>query len=269
MTVNLQDAQTLTYLACRLRAETYGCGNWDQAGTFSVIRELIGQNYAESLHRVVGHAMDPEARTPGAIRRPFVPKRTDEPGRRQPAKAGEDCLRHPGEYVGSCRPCSVEHLHAPTDPVLDDDRTAGRELLAEIRARRHGGNPEPSPAHGVPAPSEPPAPPVTSRADVGDDHGPASAGEPDRPETACAADGCYRPTRDGICDRCREKAAAEDIDAANAELVDRLRANERARAHTRPAPDPAAQTRYFTGVDYDPQRVHAAQARAATQRSNA
>lgn len=35
-----------------------------------------------------------------------------------------------------------------------------------------------SPAHGVGAPSEPPAPPASSGADEGDDHGPASAGAP-------------------------------------------------------------------------------------------
>lgn len=137
MTVNRSDAQLLTALACRLREETHGCGKWDNAGTYSVIRELIGQNYAETLHRVIGHAMDAEARTPGAIKRPFVPKRVEEPGRRQPAKAGEDCRLHPGEYVGSCRPCAVDQLEHPEDPVLDDpDRSAGRALLADIRARR-------------------------------------------------------------------------------------------------------------------------------------
>lgn len=269
MTIKLEDAQTLTYLAIRLRQETYGCGPWDHAGTFSVIRELIGQNYAETLHRIVGHAMDPEARTPGAIKRPFVPKRQDEPGRRMPAKPAEECRLHVGEYVGSCRACAVQHIDAPTDPILDDpDRSAGRQLREQLRARRLGVAPDPSPAHGVGAPSEPLAPPV-SQADEGDDHGPASAGEPDdRPETACAADGCYRPTRDGICDRCREKAAAEDIAAANVELVDRLKTQQWARAHDRPPADPGP-PRYFTGADINHDRVHAAQAEAAEQRSNA
>lgn len=138
MTTTIRDAQALTYLATRLRDETHGCAKWDQAGTYAVIRELIGQNLAETIHRIVGHALDPEARTPGAIRRPFVPTRTDEPGRRQPAKAGEDCRLHPGEYVGSCRPCAVDSIDHPADPVLDDDRSAGAALLAEIRARRSG-----------------------------------------------------------------------------------------------------------------------------------
>lgn len=140
MTTTISDVAALTHLAVRLREDTYGCGKWDHAGTNAVIRELIGQNLAETIHRVVGHSMDPAARTPGAIRRPFVPAKVDEPGRRQPAKAGEDCRLHPGEYVGSCRACAVDGISAPTDPVLDQDRTAGAALLAEIRARRLGAD---------------------------------------------------------------------------------------------------------------------------------
>lgn len=231
MTVRLDDVATLTYLARRLRKETYGCAQWDEAGTYSVIRGFVGHGYAETLHLVVGHSMDPKAQTPGAMKRPFVPKR-DDGGLRQPAKAGEDCKRHKGEYVGSCRLCAVEQLEHPQDPVLDDDdRTAGQRLRDELRARRLG------------AQAAAPVVPVD-----------------DRPETACAADGCFRPTRDGICDRCRETTAAEDIDTANAELIDRLRANERERAHTRPPADPEP-PRHFTGADINHDRVRAAMAR--------
>lgn len=88
---------------------------------------------------------------------------------------------------------------------------------------------------------------------------------PDRPETACAADGCYRPTRDGICDHCRAQAIDDDIEAANAALIARLHANERARAHTRPEPDPEP-PRHFTAADINHDRVHAAMARRS-QRS--
>lgn len=267
MTVQLDDAKVFTYLARRLRKETYGCAEWDEAGTYAVIREFVGHTYSETLHLVVGHAMDPAARTPGAMRRPFVPKR-DDGGRRQPAKAGEDCKRHAGEYVGSCRACAVEQYDAPTDPVLaDDDRSAGQRLRDELRARRLGGTPQPSPAPDVasePAVDDAAGAPGRAQPDVQQ-----RAGESDqRPETACAADGCYRPTRDGICDRCRQTAAAEDVATANTELIEQLHANDRARAHTRPPVDPGP-PRYFTSADYDPVRVHAAQARAATQRSNA
>jgi hypothetical protein len=243
MTVTKGDVQALTWLATRLREDTHGCGQWDAQGTYSVISEHLGHNLAETLHCVVGHALDPEARTPGAIRRPFVPKRIEEPGRRQPAKAGEDCKRHPGEYVGSCRACLVDVISTEHDPVLaDDDRTAGRALREQIRARRQGVT-ERGPELVVPIPDT-------------------------RPETACAAPGCFRPTRDGICDRCRAAAAAEAVQAANAELIERLHANERERARTRPAPDPDAPApRFYTSADYDPVKVHAAQARAAEQRS--
>lgn len=263
MTFTQRDAQALTYLATRLREDTRGCGKWDQNGTYAVLAELRGQSLAEVVHRVIGHAVDPEARTPGAIRRPFVPKRDTEPARRQPAKAGEDCKCHPGEYVGSCRACAVEILDAPTDPVLaDDDRSAGRALREQLRARRLG-LPEPSPAHELPAP------PASSGADQGDLHGHSSAGEPDdRPEVACAAPGCFRPTRDGICDRCRAAAIALDEQAANQALIERLRANERARAATRPEPSPEPPRR-FTSDDIDHDKVRAAMTRAATERNSA
>jgi hypothetical protein len=254
VTVSKGDAQALTWIARRLREDTHGCGPWDAAGTYAIIAELVGQNLAETVHRVIGHALDPEARTPGSIRRPFVPKR-DEPtgGRVKPAKAGEDCKRHPGEYVGSCRACLVDVISTEHDFVLaDDDRTAGRALREQIRARRLGVAPDPSPA------------PLPVR---GDGDPVAGAGESDRPETACLAPGCYRPTRDGICDRCRAKAATEDMQAANRELIGRLHANERERARNRPEPDPdAPPPRYFTSADYDPEKVHAAQARAAEER---
>lgn len=258
MTVSKGDVQALTWLARRLREDTDGCGQWDAAGTYAVIAEHIGQNLAETAHRVIGHALDPEARTPGSIRRPFVPKRADEPGRRQPAKAGEDCRRHPGEYVGSCRACNVEHLGTEHDPVVDDPtHTAGRQLREQIRARRQGSA---TAIHLTQPTSWADGDTVTILGTVVVD---------ERPETACSAPGCFRPTRDGICGRCRAAASAEDTQAANAELIDRLKANELERARTRPEPDPdAPEPRYFTSADYDPEKVHAAQARAAEQRSN-
>jgi hypothetical protein len=309
VTVSKGDAQALTWLARRLREDTHGCGPWDSAGTYAVITELVGQNLAETVHRVVGHALDPEARTPGAIRRPFIPKRIEEPGRRQPAKAGEDCKRHPGEYVGSCRPCNVEHLSTEHDVVLaDDDRTAGRALREQIRARRQAASGASSPdlVPSVTCAYHPSMPgdacdcaarvaALRSHTQASRDQGPDYCAEcseavsewvpwpcpttvalasratfepadHDRPETACAAPGCFRPTTDGICGRCRATAAAEAVQAANAELIERLHANERERARTRPPVDPGP-PHYFTSADYDPERVHAAQAQAAAERS--
>lgn len=265
MTVSKGDAQALTWIARRLREDTHGCGPWDAAGTYAVIAEHVGQNLAETVHRVIGHALDPEARTPGAIRRPFVPKRDDGPtGRVKPAKAGEDCRRHPGEYVGSCRACLVDVLSTEHDPVLaDDDRSAGRALRDAIRAARAAGTP--GAVAGITGAALITAAAAAEAHDVAEQL--VGQVPSDRPETACAAPGCFRPTRDGICDRCRAAAAAEDVQAANRELIARLHANEAERARTRPEPDPTApEPHYFTSADYDPERVHAAQARAAEQR---
>lgn len=69
-----RDIQALTYLARRLRDETHGCRAWDEAGTFAVLKqELAGQNLLIATQRVIGHATDPDAKTPGAIKRPYVP----------------------------------------------------------------------------------------------------------------------------------------------------------------------------------------------------
>lgn len=110
MTTTQRDAQALTYLATRLREEVHGCAKWDQTGTYAVISELVGQNLAETIRRVIGHATDPDARTPGAIKRPFVPKAPETPGVRFPAKPGDDCRAHPGEYAASCRACAADRL---------------------------------------------------------------------------------------------------------------------------------------------------------------
>ena len=109
MPTNDQDARALTYLACRLRNETPKAGKWDDAGTHAVIAKLIGHNLATTIERVTRHAADPEAKTPGAINRPFTP---DGPKAeiRFPAKAGQDCRIHPGEHDDSCRSCAADRL---------------------------------------------------------------------------------------------------------------------------------------------------------------
>lgn len=82
------------------------------------------------------------------------------------------------------------------DPFLDETRPRWHDDVialisnAALADQHAGGGPAPvqvpflafvatktSPAHGVGAPSEPPAPPAVSSVDEGDDHGPASAGE--------------------------------------------------------------------------------------------
>lgn len=109
-----QDARALTYLAGRLRAETPGAGRWDDAGTHSVIAGLIGQNLAVTIERVVRHAADKDAKTPGAINRPFVPEGAT-PAARYPAKADDSCASHPGEWAHTCRACAADRLAGETE----------------------------------------------------------------------------------------------------------------------------------------------------------
>lgn len=73
MPVNEQDVRALTYLAARIRLETHGAGKWDEAGVAAVIAKLCGQGLAQAVERVARHAGDRDARTPGAILRPFLP----------------------------------------------------------------------------------------------------------------------------------------------------------------------------------------------------
>ena len=125
MTTTTRDAQALTYLATRIREDTHGCGKWDQNGTYAVIAELVGQNLPDVIRRVIGHASDPNARTPGAIKRPFVPK--VEAPRAGPLRPDE-----------ACRNCGRQ-VHAPNAdcdarvPVKTADVTAP---VAQLRALR-------------------------------------------------------------------------------------------------------------------------------------
>lgn len=138
MTTTTRDAQALTYLAARLREETHGCGKWDQNGTYSVIAELVGQSLPDVTRRVIGHASDPEARTPGAIKRPFVPKAADDPkAPRFPAKPGEDCRYHPGEHAHLCRACAADKLAG--DQPAPRPTTAAPPPPAYLDARRNLG----------------------------------------------------------------------------------------------------------------------------------
>ena len=248
MPTTKRDLQALHYLAQRLRAETYGAADWHDNGLAAVLAKLEGHNLAITVERVTRHAGDAEARTPAAIERPFTP---DPPtaAPRQPAKAGDgdECRAHPGEWATSCRACASDSLAG------DDPRPIVRQKPpAEVSQR--GAAACRSALSGGPVTLVPLQP---------DEVAPLVAQVLDRPEQACAAPGCFRPTRDGICDRCREQAAAEDVQAANAELIGRLKAQQAERARTAPPPEPGP-PRFFTSVNHE--RVHAAEA-ARTERS--
>lgn len=104
-----RDAQALAYLARRLREETFGCREWDDAGTYAVIKaELVGKQLAHAAETVLAHATDPEARTPGAIRRPFTPKPDGQPTRNHPPRRDEVCPAHPAYRADNCGGCAVD-----------------------------------------------------------------------------------------------------------------------------------------------------------------
>lgn len=109
MPTNDQDARALTYLATRIRKETRGCREWDESGTYANVSKLVGQNLAMTVERVTRHAADPEAKTPGAIARPFVPD-AQVGGPRFPAKDPEACPLHVGEHADNCRACAADRL---------------------------------------------------------------------------------------------------------------------------------------------------------------
>lgn len=144
MPTNDQDARALTYLAGRLRAETHGCREWDESGIFSVIKaELVGKNLAHALEVVLCHATDTEAKTPGAMKRPFVPpKPSQQPkGHPGPLKASEQCRRCGGPK-GDCH-CTREHLAATYDdetPAERIDREAALQAARDAIHAAKGGN---------------------------------------------------------------------------------------------------------------------------------
>lgn len=119
-----QDARALTYLARRLRTETYGACDWDEAGVWAIVSALVGQQLATSIERVTRHAADPQAKTPGAINRPFVPNAA-EPERPRPPK--------PSEAVCGC---GRKGYHAEHSAAYEHDRIAA--VKAQIR-RPSGG----------------------------------------------------------------------------------------------------------------------------------
>lgn len=161
MGMNEQDARALTYLARRLRTETQGAGQWDEAGTWTYVSKLIGANLAVAVERVTRHAADKEARTPAAIERPFVPDAAVPSSRPEPVPLHLRCricdkpnhahraddhdfeqradLRRAPDAIHQIVEEAKGRLEQTREPPPAEDRTTGRlrELL-------------PSPAHAAP-----------------------------------------------------------------------------------------------------------------------
>jgi hypothetical protein len=142
MPTDKRDAQALAYLARRLRAETRGCREWDDAGTYAKVSELIGQNLALAVERVLCHATDPEAKTPGAILRNFTPPRpsTKDPDRFRPPKRDEACKVCGGWCPGPCArdgygPDDDNEPHRTSHADAAFDASLARAQLAQARAQ--------------------------------------------------------------------------------------------------------------------------------------
>lgn len=129
MPTTKRDLQALHYLAQRLRADTHGAGPWHDNGLAAVLAKLEGHNLAITIERVTRHAADPEARTPAAIERPFVPEVVKPPAR-QPAKAGgaDECRRHPGEHAAGCRACAADRIAGEPGPTVIRHQKAPPEV---------------------------------------------------------------------------------------------------------------------------------------------
>lgn len=152
MTTTPRDVQALTYLARRLRDETMGAGAWDEAGTHAVISKLVGQSLAIAAERVLHHAADPKAQTPGAILRPFTPPGPDMHAPRFPARAGiDECRTHPGEHADGCRACAADALAGdPTPATRPLQSVPPPPTYLDARRALSKQPPDPTDPQGVP-----------------------------------------------------------------------------------------------------------------------
>ena len=132
---NERDLRALAYLATRLRTETMGAGKWDDNGIWPILKKLEGQNLAVVIERVTRHAQDPEAKTPGAILRPFVPQAVVESRHPHPLRAGDpdECRIHAGQHRDHCSGCQADSLVGDSTPTPQRQRTGPTEAWKVAR----------------------------------------------------------------------------------------------------------------------------------------
>lgn len=136
MPTTKRDLQALAYLAKRLRDDTPGAREWQDPGLWPVLAKLEGHNLHLTIERVIRHAADPDARTPAAIDRPFVPEVPANPVR-YPAKAGDqdECRRHPGEHATGCRACAADRIAGESGPTVINRTPSTPPTPAYLKAR--------------------------------------------------------------------------------------------------------------------------------------
>lgn len=135
--LNDRDAAALTYLAMRIRAETYGAGAWDEPGTASMIAKLRGRSLALTTEHIIRNAADLKAKTPGVLLGAYTPSAPPaDTSRRHPRP--EEACKTCGGWDGHC-PCRAtegrevdDDLPSPDLPPVTD---ANPRLAERLRAR--------------------------------------------------------------------------------------------------------------------------------------
>lgn len=120
MTTTAQDLRALAYLAERLRADG-SLPTWHTNGITAALSGFEGQPLAQVVERVTRHAADPEARTPAAVLRPFVPDA--QPDRWQPT---------PGPWCSTCGVARGVHTESDHEFERRQERRRPPEAMAAI-----------------------------------------------------------------------------------------------------------------------------------------
>lgn len=124
MSTTAQDLRALAYLAERLRREGTG-PVWHANGIAAALADLEGQPLDEVVERVTRHAADPDARTPAAILRPFVP----------PAR-GVQWRPTPGPWCADCGVARSRHDRADHDFARPAERRPPEAIAAIVQDAR-------------------------------------------------------------------------------------------------------------------------------------
>lgn len=138
MSVTDLDVSALVHLAYRIREDTHGLKPWDRQGTHVIFtRELKGMHLPTAVEIVIRHASDPEAKTPAAITRPFLPAAPPAHRLRKsgPPRKHEECPTHAGQYADNCGGCNA-------DALAGDDRPEPAEDLASQILPNHLTGPD-------------------------------------------------------------------------------------------------------------------------------
>lgn len=116
---SMSDAQVqmLAHLACSSRPP--GARKWDEPGVVVPIRKLLERGFGirEVIDRVLAHAWDATANTPGTILTPKSRQPVESNPTPYPVTRAVECRKHPGEDPVLCRPCAIDERIGDSTPV--------------------------------------------------------------------------------------------------------------------------------------------------------